>query len=270
MTNPTITAPAASDAGRVVRGDLRPIRTRGWRRGFVPLLRKELGQWWGTRQWVVQALVWLALVNGVIALLMTVDPMEDPTQALLQVGMLVTAIGVIVTVQGAIVGERQRGTAAWVLSKPVSRSSFFLAKLVAYSIGFAALSLVLPWVVYNLESRLIAGTFPAALPLLGAVGLWGLHLLVYLALVLAMGTVFRARGPVAAIGIGVLLAGQFFGGMVPLDLRIGLPWVLPDIAVAVARGQDVPVSIPVAVGANLALAAALTGVALWRLAREEL
>jgi hypothetical protein len=58
--------------------------------------------------------------------------------------------------------------------------------------------------------------------------------------------------------------------MVPLDLRIGLPWVLPDIAVAVARGQEVPVSIPVAVAANLAVAVALSVVALWRLTREEL
>jgi hypothetical protein len=45
--------------------------------------------------------------------------------------------------------------------------------------------------------------------------------------------------------------------------------VLPDMATAVALGRAVPVSISAAVFANLTLAAALTGVALWRLAREE-
>ena len=249
---------------------LRPITTGGWRRGFVPMLRKELGQWWGTRQWMVQAATWLILVDGVIALLMIVDPGEDSLQAFLQVGALVTAVGVIVSVQSAVVGERQRGTAAWVLSKPVSRPAFLLAKLASYAVGFGALALVLPSGVYVLERRLILGTVPATTPLLGAVGLWGLHLLVYLTLMLALGTIFRGRGPVAAVGIGLLLTGQFFGGMFPVSITGVLPWILPELSTAVAAQRTPPSSVPTAVIANLVLVVVLAAIGLWRLGREEL
>jgi ABC-type transport system involved in multi-copper enzyme maturation permease subunit len=50
-------------------------------------------------------------------------------QAFFAISPLFGPIGVAVLAQGAIVGEKQSGTAAWVLSKPVSRSAFILAKL---------------------------------------------------------------------------------------------------------------------------------------------
>jgi ABC-2 type transport system permease protein len=249
---------------------LRPITVQGWRRGFTPLLRKELGQWWGTRQWVVQALTWLILINGVVGLIMLTDPSEDPVTLFLLLGMLTTAIGVVVTTQGAIVGEKQRGTAAWLLSKPVTRPSFLLSKLAGYAAGFWALAVALPAAVYVVESLTIAGSTPGTGPLLGALALWALHVLVYLALALALGTLFRSRGPVAAIGVGTILAGQFFGGMVPLPVVAVLPWILPDLASAVAHGDAVPVSIPVVVAANVATVVVATGVGIWRLTRQEL
>jgi hypothetical protein len=42
------------------------------------------------------------------------------------------------------------------------------------------------------------------------------------------------------------------------------------MANGVAHGQELPVSIPTAVVANLVLTAAVTAAALWRLGREEL
>ena len=42
--------------------------------GFGNLLGKELGEWFGTRRWLVQALVWLALVDGVVAFLLFAVP----------------------------------------------------------------------------------------------------------------------------------------------------------------------------------------------------
>ena len=30
---------------------LKPVKERGWRRGFTNLLRKENGEWWSTRRW---------------------------------------------------------------------------------------------------------------------------------------------------------------------------------------------------------------------------
>ena len=63
-------------------------------------------------------------------------------------GATAIGIGVIVTVQGAIVGEKELGTAAWVISKPVSRASFIVAKLVGHGVGFLVTALVVPAVVF--------------------------------------------------------------------------------------------------------------------------
>jgi ABC-2 type transport system permease protein len=260
---------AMADVGSAPQ-ELRPITTGGWRRGFVPMLGKELGQWWGTKQWLVQALTWLMLINGVAAVALLLDPSEDSLRVFLPVTALVTAVGVIVTTQGAIVGEKQRGTAAWILSKPVTRTSFLLSKLGAYGIAFGVLALAVPWVVFLAEDRFIAGNDVALVPMLSALGLLALHLLVYLALVIALGTVFDSRGPIAAIGIGVLLTGQFFGGMLPVAAVTVLPWILPELADAVAHGADLPASLPTALIANGALIVAATATGLWRLSRQEL
>jgi len=53
----------------------------------------------------------------------------------------------IIIAQDAIIGERQSGTAAWVLSKPVSRPAFILSKLVAGAIGLLVTGIVIQGVV---------------------------------------------------------------------------------------------------------------------------
>ena len=49
-------------------GNLRSIDERGWRRGFANLLRRESDKWWRTRRWQVQSLLWLLIVNGILAI----------------------------------------------------------------------------------------------------------------------------------------------------------------------------------------------------------
>jgi hypothetical protein len=82
--------------------------------------------------------------------------------------------------------------------------------------------------------------------------------------------VFNSRGPIAAIGIGVLLTGQFFGSMLPVAAVTVLPWILPELADAVAHGGELPASLPTALTANGALIVAATATGLWRLSRQEL
>ncbi len=41
-----------------------PVNESGWRAGFGNLLRKESGDWWSTRRWWSQALIWGAVING--------------------------------------------------------------------------------------------------------------------------------------------------------------------------------------------------------------
>lgn len=62
-----------------------------------------------------------------------VQAMQEYADTMIQVGVLVA---VLVTM-GAIARERERGTAAMTLTKPVGRGAFVVAKLVAASITFA-------------------------------------------------------------------------------------------------------------------------------------
>jgi ABC-2 type transport system permease protein len=234
------------------------------------MLRKELGEWFSTRRWLVHLLTWVAIINGVVALVMVADDSEDALQVFVLLGVFASAMGVVVATQGSVVGEKQRGTAAWMLSKPVTRTSFLLAKMIGHGVGFTVLACLAPCAVFVLEAALL-GTGPPSLPALAAAAaLWTLHLLVYVALGVALGAAFPARGPVAAIGTGLLLAGQFFGGMVPVPVLTFLPWVLPKAADAVAHGDPLPTSLPTVVAAAAVLIVASAAFGLWRLHRQEL
>jgi len=179
---------------------LQPITARGWRRGFANLLRKELGQWWSTRRWWVQLLIWLLLLNGITTFMMLEDPAaigftpleqaQEIVSTFFLMGAVVTAIGVITTLQGAIVGERQLGTAAWVMPKPAARPAFLLAKAVAHTIGFAVTAAVIPAIVFYIEAQLVLSMSLAPAQYLAGVALLVLGQLFYLALTLLLGTTF--------------------------------------------------------------------------------
>ena len=134
------------------------VNERGWRMGFANLLRKENRDWWRTRRWWISTIVWLLLING-IAYGMLWTPMPDPSapnpmtaptvmlppeaavtgalgNLVIMVGLF-TPIGAIIAMQGSIIDEKKSGTAAWIMSKPVSRTAFIVSKLLA-NVGRAA------------------------------------------------------------------------------------------------------------------------------------
>jgi ABC-2 type transport system permease protein len=81
----------------------------------------------------------------------------------------------VTTAQGAIVREKQLGTAAWVLSKPVSGSAFVLAKFVFYTLAFVSLAVLLPSAIFYGESLFLAGHVPELVGFLSAVGIMVVH-----------------------------------------------------------------------------------------------
>ena len=228
-------------AATTVESSLVPVHTTGWRGGLANLVRKELGQWWSTRMWWIQTLIWVVLLNGVTTVIMlegagmpATELVTEAVQTFLQMGATAIGIGVVLTIQGAVVGEKELGTAAWVMSKPVSRSSFVLAKLIAYSVGFVATALVIPSIVFVVQARLL---LPVALefgPFALAVGIVALSVLFYVVLTIGLGCMFKGRGPVAGIGIGLILIGQFFKGMLPIPFVSITPWLLGDVATSFA------------------------------------
>ena len=99
---------------------LQPVSNRGPLRGFGNLFENEMQLWWGTRKWLIHLLIWVLPVNALIALvasdLVTNSTGQSPTQILaelLEIFFIITTInsviGVITSVQGTIIREKQLG-----------------------------------------------------------------------------------------------------------------------------------------------------------------
>jgi len=258
------------------RSTLTPVQTQGWRGGLRNLVRKELGQWWTTRMWWIQTLLWILLLNGVTTVVMletqgmTADQvMQEALQTFLLVAATAVGIGVVLTIQGSVVGEKEMGTAAWVMSKPASRASFVLAKLIAHSVGFLTTAILIPSIVFLVEARYLL-TAPIDYASFGiAIAVLALSVVFYVILTITMGTVFKGRGPVAGIGIGLILAGQFFKGMLPLPLVMATPWLLGDVASSFAIGTQPDFNRTTPIVATVIASVVFAGLALWRFEREE-
>jgi ABC-2 type transport system permease protein len=256
------------------RQGLVPVRESARLGGFGNMLRKELGQWWGTRTWWVQTLLWMLILNGITTIVMQ-DPLEsgqllqEVVQTFLPMSMVAIGIGTIVTVQGAIVGEKQLGTAAWVLSKPASRSAFILAKALAYALGYGITAIAIPSVIFLITLQQLVPEPLGLLPFLSGVALVILSQLFYLALTLMLGTLFSSRGPIAGIGISIILSGLLLKGLFPLEILAVTPWLLPDLSGAIALQMPLPSIWFVPILATSIWIIVMLAVALWRFGREE-
>ncbi|HWI65737.1 MAG TPA: ABC transporter permease subunit [Symbiobacteriaceae bacterium] len=257
---------------------LQPAKTRGWRSGFGNFLRKEFGLWWSTWRWAKQSLIWMAILNGIVFMVMLqrheiaanapVSVISLTNEVFLQLGLMATAIGAIISVQDAIVGERQTGTVAWMLSKPLARQSFVLAKFVAHAVSMLALAVLVQVGVYILQMRLWIGESPDWLPFLAGLGVWMLSLLFYVALTLMLGTLFSSRAAVAGAALGFFFAGQVVG-LVNQWLYMRMPWVLEKLVGPIASGKGLPPEGGIAIAVTAVLIPVFLGVALWRFQREE-
>ncbi|HEX6219935.1 MAG TPA: ABC transporter permease subunit [Acidimicrobiia bacterium] len=256
--------------------ELIPATSHGWTIGLANLLRKEFGQWWTTKLWWIQTLIWLIILNGVTTVIMLdssgMAPEElvnEAVQTFFLVGATAIGIGIVLTLQGAIVGERELGTAAWVMSKPASRTSFVVSKLIAHFTGFAATAIVIPSAVFLVTAAMILPQPVQYGPFATAMAVMGLDVLFFVTLTLALGCLFKGRGPIAGIGIGLILVGQFFKGMLPEPVVLATPWLLGDVAASFAIQQPPEFNrlVPVIVVAMEVLLLGLVGI--WRFNREE-
>ena len=249
--------------------------------GFGNMLNKELRDWFGTRRWIVQAVIWLVIVNGLMAFILFVVPTMDSEQQMsteenvalglslyFNFAVLFGAIGMIILTQDEIIQEKQSGTAAWILSKPVSRSAFVMTKLLSNFVGGLIFIAGITGAVAYMEIYLISGQALPVLPYLMGVGIILLTLTFYLSLVIMLGTIFEQRGSVLGIAVGVLLGGLIASQFTPL-VSYFLPVKMPDIALGVMQGQPLPmiaVSQLITTGVWSML---FTIVALLRFGREE-
>lgn len=269
--------------------EVRPIEEWSRLRGFANLFHKESRAWWGTRRWWLNALIWPGVINGLMANMLfvpTIASLASPAEVeraggltgylaqmgagvLFEFGAVVLAIGVIVLIQDAILGERQSGLMEWLLSQPVTRPAYLLAKLAASSLAALVLLVGLPASLgYGLLSIRIGAAFPAW-PFLMGVGAMILHTLFYLTLTLALGTIFNSRAPILGLGLGSALGGALLGSLFKPLLYI-TPWMLPKLAALLANNQALPSPMLWApLAAALIWSMVFIGAALLRLERME-
>ena len=239
--------------------ELIPCREFPTLRGFVNLLRKENRAWWGTRRWWINALTWPVILCGLLANILFVPTIaslateSDIARAgsvdahilsmglsvFFEFGVTALAIGAVILAQDQIIGEKQNGVAEWLLSKPITRRAFLLAKLAANLIPMALFMIGLPAALaYVLLSIRAEAAFPAGNFLAGT-GIMALHTLFYLSLTLMLGILFNNRGTILAISLGSILGGNLIAGLIKPLLYI-TPWILPKYASLAASGQTFP------------------------------
>jgi ABC-2 type transport system permease protein len=255
------------------------------------MLAKELGEWFLTRRWLWQLLIWLTIINGFLAFLLFVLPWLASMMPAIKLNAeaafgglppdiggvmmffsligLAGTIGAIILVQDEIIQEKQSGTAAWILSKPAARPAFILTKLLSSTIGVLIFIVAIPGLVALGEIFLATHQVVPLAPFLAGAGVIMLDLFFYLSLMILLGVLFESRGPVMGIAFGIMFGGLLIRNLIPQILYV-LPLSMDSIALAIVQGMALPAMLVSQVIAAAVLSIVFILVALWRFQHTEL
>ena len=265
------------------------VDERGWRRGLGNLWQGEFSSWFKSSRWWKHIVMWLLIVN--LMLLFTAiglnegakqaaaagepPPAVDTLMLYGIFGGMFVAIGVMIIVQGAIVGEKRSGTAAWVLSKPVTRTAFVVSRLVGNTLGILVTAVLVPGVAAYLTVGVLTplGWLPP-LDFLAGVAALALSAFFWLTLTLMAGTFFESVGGVIAVPMVAFFAGWFLPNALPflvyvspVILFVGPGGAYPAVLESLMSGQAPFSWIPVISTAILCVV--FIAVAIWRFNRQE-
>jgi ABC-2 type transport system permease protein len=255
--------------------ELQPVKVKGWKIGFANVLNRELERVWNPRAFSIQTLTWLVILNFILGLFIQVDSGGSFASSMAVFMILASAVapmGAAIVSSGAIIGEKQSGTAAWVLSKPASRTGFIIAKFLAIASAFLVSAVVIQSIVAYSQISMAGRSLVPAGPFLGGVFSVTLAVIFYLSLTLFLGTVFNSRVPVMAIPIALVMAQIFLTGLLGAVLD-WLPYLLPgnlmQISVDFVNGSPGPLWL-LTVFSTLGLSALCIYLALDRIHQYEL
>lgn len=250
----------------------------------IVLLRRELLEQWRTMRLGVLVIVFLVvgLVSPVLArytpeLMTSLLPagqlplrLPTPTMAdavaqfIRNVGGTLTLAAVLLAM-GMIASEKERGTAAFILTTPATVGSFVLSKVLALALALAAALLAAGLGAYAYSAWLFAPPDPGPFAAMIAC-VWLSHLAVGSITLLASAV---APSAVAAGAIGfAVYAAQALLSALPAIGELA-PSGLQNGAGATALGTA-PTSLPLAILANAALVLASAVLAWAALRRQEL
>ncbi len=230
-------------------------QTRGWRLGLKNMLGYENTKWWGSPRWWIQTLLWGLIINGLLVLLLFLMPfiteifdgveqselanLPDGVSAFFSLAGFVLPIGVVILVQGSITQEKELGTIEWILSKPISRTAFFLSKLLSQTFGIlitmvifqSLIALMINW-IHDSSSIFWQAYFKGT-------AILALDLFFYITLTLMVEVLSNSRGIVLGISLGSALGGAILVNLFP-GLGLITPFALPSVIGAVATNTLPP------------------------------
>ena len=242
--------------------------------GFGPAFRKELAEWWrGRRARVLlvttSAFMVLTTLSARLAVLsaaaaktrlpatVSLDPTVNVVAKWDQ-WLFLFAMGASLSL---VIGERDRGTLAWSLSKPLSRTALLAAKWSAAVAMIFVFGIVVPMALCTLAAAVAYG-----MPDLGAIAVTAVLLVAvpafFVALTLALGVVVPSQAGVAAVAFVVAGLPGIIGTVAP-GVAAALPPSIGPWAVGFALGAPAGWITPVAWAVGLA-AVAVGGVAALR------
>ncbi|HET9912571.1 MAG TPA: ABC transporter permease subunit [Anaerolineales bacterium] len=159
--------------------------------------------------------MWVAIINGLMGLMViaTVEAAKDGNDGpplLFMYGIfggMFVAFGVMIIMQRVLVREKQSGTAAWVLSKPVTRTAFVVSRLVVNSVAILLTTVIIPGMLLYLTLGLFSDIgWLSPIGYIAGISMFLLHTFHWIAFVLMMGTLLESSGGV----LGVTMFLYFF------------------------------------------------------------
>jgi ABC-2 type transport system permease protein len=175
------------------------------------------------------------------------------------------ALFAIIIIYGGIVSaERKSGTAILVLTKPVSRSAFVVAKALVHS-AFLALTVLVGTLITWGGTGIMFGKAPAG-PLFASAGTWLVFGVLFVAVMTLLSVAISSQAGAAGVGLGVFALTSIAAIWKPLGTYS--PAALVGSPTLLAAGKSVEVGWPIA--ASVLLAIVLVALAAWSFGRKEL
>jgi ABC-2 type transport system permease protein len=261
------------------------VNERGWRRGLGNLLRGEYSAWFKSSKWWKQLIMWVLIINGMMGIMIyaAADAAKDggdgpPVLFMYGIfGGMFVAFGVMIIMQRVLVREKSSGTAAWVLSKPVTRTAFVVSRLVVNSIAILLTSVIVPGLFFYLTLGLLSDIgWLSPIGFAAAILTVALHTFYWIAFVLMMGTLLESTGSVIGVSMVIFFAFWYGPGLIPALIYIS-PLLLtfspsPDqfnsLPGSFMTGEPVFSWLPLI--ATVVSCAIFIAVAIWRFNRQEL
>lgn len=263
---------------------LQLVKETGWKRGLKNLIQGEYSNWFRSSRWWKHIIMWFSTIN-LLMLLMVYASAEQakigeegpPVLFLYGIfGGMFAAFGVMIIMQRVIISEKRSGTAAWVLSKPITRTAFLVSRLVVNSVGILLTSVVVPMLVFYITLGVFSDIgWLAPLGYFAAILMIALHSFFWITLVLMLGTLFESSSVVIAIPMGLYFALWLLPGMMPVLSHISPlllafsrnPELMNSLATSFMIGEPVFSWLPLL--STVGLSALFIGVAVWRFNRQE-